>query len=104
MKKAVEGSAAMWGWVLHAAFAVSSEPRPNLEGFVTTKFLLKITCLQFPDEFHLILRFTIILKSLLLSQTLIWILHHWFGSCKVSWLFIHLYSSWRPTPTASWDE
>lgn len=43
----------MRGCVLHAAFAVSSEPAPNLEGFVFTKFLLKITLLQFPDEISL---------------------------------------------------
>lgn len=53
MKKAAEGSAAMWGWVLQTAFAVSSEPRPNLEGFVTTKLLLKITLSRFPDEISL---------------------------------------------------
>lgn len=53
MKKAIEGSAAMWDWVLHSAFAVSSEPRPNLEGFVTPKFLLKIFFLQFLDEISL---------------------------------------------------
>lgn len=53
MKKAIEGSAAVWGWVLHAAFTVSSEPRPDLEDFVITKFLLKITLLKFPDELSL---------------------------------------------------
>jgi len=53
VKKAVEGCAAVWGWGLHAAFTVSSQPRPNLEGFGFTKFLLKINLLQFPDEFSL---------------------------------------------------
>lgn len=53
MKKAVEGSAAMQDWVLHAGFAVSSEPRPNLEDIDFTKFLLEIILLRFPDEMSL---------------------------------------------------
>lgn len=34
-------------------FAASSEPRLNLVGFVSTKFLLKITLLQYPDGISL---------------------------------------------------